>query len=81
VKAWLNEYRALLPELDEGVRDLAAQQLDQAAAEVERIEPRPVVLNSLLGSLRTFAQNAIAAAGAGAGTMGLTEVLAHWPLH
>ncbi len=55
------------------------QQLDQVAAEIARSEPEVVVINGLLGSLRYFAQSAIASAGAGAGALGLTEVMAHWP--
>lgn len=79
VKAWLDEYRAALPELDEALRAVAEQQLDQVAAELGKPEPQEIVVNSLLGSLRSFAQNAIASAGAGAGTLGLAEVIAHWP--
>jgi hypothetical protein len=79
VTAWLEEYRAALPELNEGIRDLAMQQLDQVSAEVEMAEPNPAVVTGLLGSLKSFAQSAIASAGAGAGTMGLAEVVAHWP--
>jgi hypothetical protein len=74
---------ALLGEIAEAWRREAIWRSEHEANRIDeqnsdaRTEPRPVVLNSLLGSLRTFAQNAIAAAGAGAGTMGLTEVLAH----
>ena len=81
VRAWLDEYRAALLEVSEAVRPIVAQQLDQVAAEIVKDEPQEVVVNTLLGSLRSFAQNAIASAGAGAGTMGLTELLAHWPFH
>jgi hypothetical protein len=79
VRAWLDEYRAVLSELDEALQAVAQLQLNQVAAEVEKPEPQPAVVNGLLGSLRSFAQNAIASAGAGAGTIGLTEVVAHWP--
>lgn len=79
LRAWLDEYRAALPELDDAVRQVAEQQLDQVAAEIDKPEPHPVVVNSLLGSLKTFATNATAAAGAGAGTMGLAQVVANWP--
>lgn len=79
VEAWLDAYRAALPELDEGLRAVAEQQLDQLATEIAKPEPQEIVVNSLLGSLRSFAQNAIASAGAGAGTLGLAEVIAHWP--
>jgi hypothetical protein len=80
VKAWLEEYRGALPELDETVRTVAEQQLDQVAAEVSKAEPHSMVVSGLMTSLKTFAQNAVAAVGAGAGTMGLAEVVAHWPL-
>lgn len=79
VRRLVEEYRAALPEIEDGVRDLAEQQLDQVAAEIEKDEPHPVVVNTLLGSLKNFATNAVASAGAGAGTIGLTEVVAHWP--
>ena len=39
------------------------------------------MVSTLMGSLRSFAQSAIASAGASAGTIGLLEVLAHWPTH
>lgn len=80
IRAWLNEYRVSVAELEEGVRPVAMQQLDQVAAEIEKDEPHPAIVNGLLGSLRSFAQNGIAAAGAGAGTMGLAQLVAHWPL-
>lgn len=81
VRAWLDEYRAALPEVNETLRPIVVQQLDQVTAEIEKPEPQEVVVNTLMGSLRTFAQNAVASAGAGAGTIGLTQVLAHWPFH
>lgn len=81
VTSWLKDYRDALPELDESIRPIAEQQLEQVAVEVTKDEPRPAVINGLLGSLKSFAQSAIAAAGAGAGTMGLAEVVAHWPIH
>jgi hypothetical protein len=81
VKSWLRRYREALDELDSGVRPLAEQHLDQVATEIESPEPHPVVVRTLLGSLREFAQSAVASAGAGAGTIGLAEVIAHWPLH
>ena len=79
IRRLLDEYRSALPELDGSVRTVAQQQLDQVAAEVEKAQPHPAIVNGLLGSLKSFAQNGVAAAGAGAGTMGLAEVLAHWP--
>ncbi|HEX8095256.1 hypothetical protein [Jatrophihabitans sp.] len=79
VRSWLDDYLAALPELDEGVRVLAEQQLAQVAAEIQKPEPHPAIVAGLLRSLRTFAHNAITAAGTGTGTMGLAEVAAHWP--
>lgn len=77
VRAWLDKYRAVLPELDDGLRVSAEQQLDLVANELDKPEPSEVVVNGVLGSLRAFAQSAVASAGAGA--MGLAEVIAHWP--
>jgi hypothetical protein len=79
VRAWLDEYRGALPEVNEALRPVGEQQLDQVAAEIAKDEPQVIVVNTLMGPLRTFAQNTIASAGAGAGTIGLTEVLTHWP--
>jgi hypothetical protein len=80
VRSWLDDYRAALPELEGGVRDLAEQQLGQVAAEIRKPEPHPAIVGGLLRSLRTFADNAITAAGAAAGAMGLVQVVEKWPL-
>ena len=80
VKAWLEEYRAALPGLDDGLRLVAKQQLDQAMAEIDKPDAHPGLIGGLLTSLKSFAQSSIAAAGAGAGTMVLTELVANWPL-
>ena len=81
VKAWLREFRSALSEIDGVLRPVVEQQLEHVEAEIAKPEPQEVVVNGLLASLRSFAQNAIASAGAGAGTMGLAEVVAHWPFH
>ena len=49
-------------------------------AAVSEIARRSPGWGGLLASLRTFAQSGVASAGAGAGTMALAEVIAHWPL-
>ncbi len=81
VKSWLDEYRAALSELDEGVRLIAEQQLDQVTAEVEKDEPQQVMVTTLMGSLRNFATNAVTSAGANAGSLALAGVMAHWPFN
>ena len=79
VRAWLAEYTDALPHFDAGLQPLLTNQIEQVSAELDKEEPQDVVVTTLLGSLKTFAENAAAAAGAGAGTMGLTQLLAHWP--
>lgn len=80
ILSWLSEYRTALPQLDEVTRVIAEQQLAQVTAEIQKPEPHPAIVRGLLHSLRTFAQNAVTAAGAGAGTMGLEGLISNWPL-
>lgn len=79
VRKLIEDYRAALGGIEGAQRGEAEQKLDLLETEINKPDAHPALVEGLLGSLRTFAQNAIASAGAGAVAGALASVVANWP--